>query len=178
MGLVMVTSPVHADTVQDQYQATLIQLITLLQQQVALLMEQLQAVTASQAQVANQVQQIVQNTTPVPVVTPIVFGSVAPVVVKDLNLWADSCIECGLNTYGITIDYKENGNPINGISVTLMTDSGGFDGSPHITNPVTLLTRDMGVGGNGRITTGFVGTATTTYIKASANGVEKIYQIK
>lgn len=58
-------APNPAPTLQEQYQATLVQLITLLQAQVASLIAQLQVLQASQAQLSTQVTQIVQNTTPV-----------------------------------------------------------------------------------------------------------------
>lgn len=66
LALVFIISPisVHADAVQDQYQAALVQLITLLQAQVSELMTQLIALQTKQAQVETKVDTIVQNTTP------------------------------------------------------------------------------------------------------------------
>jgi hypothetical protein len=67
LGLTLAVSPVRAETTQEQYNQALMQLITLLQEQVAGLMEQLRIQTAQQVTLTTQVNQIVQNTTPSPV---------------------------------------------------------------------------------------------------------------
>lgn len=96
LGLTLAISPVRAEvlTPQEQYNQALIQLITLLQQQVADLVAQLKVMQASQdtlttqvAHVNTQVAQVVQNTTPVVAPTPTIdyqnFGSTQVVTPVD-----------------------------------------------------------------------------------------------
>lgn len=186
LGMFLVVNVVHADTVQDQYQATLVQLITLLQQQVALLMAQLQAVQSEQATMHTKIDTVVQNTTPVfgavtSVPTPIPTPSlVVPEVVKNLELSVHLCprSQCTaggqyLDSYAVRSAYFENGKNVVGVPITFSTDSGVFDGSPSGTPVSTLITHGVTGGDNGGVDTGFNSTATSTYITASVNGISK-----
>jgi hypothetical protein len=88
LGLTLVFSPlsVQAQTAtEDAYRQALIQLITLLQQQVATLMAQLVAIQQSQTQITEQVNQIVQTyipptTTPTQTTPPVGSSTPPPVV--------------------------------------------------------------------------------------------------
>lgn len=94
LGLTLAVSPIRAETVltpQEQYNQALMQLITLLQAQVAELVTQLQTQLAQQTILTTKIDTIVQNTTPVVTPTPSptpTFGSVVSPSINSIDLSA------------------------------------------------------------------------------------------
>lgn len=112
---------------RDQYHSALLQLISLLEQEVQSLMTQLQAVQSNQSTMQTQVQTIVQNTTPAPVQqTQPVFGGISAPIPTNLIVSIDSFITSTTTSdpHG-QIEFRakvqdQNGNDMKGQQITII----------------------------------------------------------
>lgn len=133
---------------------------------------------------------VVQPVAPLPVNQP-TYGSIQPMpeVIKSIDLsvkeWTDDAHK---GVFNVRVKYKEDNKPKNDVPITLSIDSGYFtnfssnalvsgnsDNGKSV-GDLVIKTRDMN--GDGTVDVELTTTATTTYVKASTNGVEKTFNFK
>lgn len=186
-------------TLQQQYQATLVTLIGLLQQQVQSLLTQLQtmqtkidtsAMTTDQKVdlIVGQVNDIASKLQPAPPPQIPVNKDLIVKIIKEKveNYQAGAISE---RSYSITVFYTEDGKAKEGVAITLTSEDGDFtnlsgtptegfiekgEGRETVSNyrplTTTLISKDMGIGGIGIVA--MIHNAGKT-LTISANGVVK-----
>lgn len=185
LGVFLIATPVYAQTItstptiEEQYISALTAVLTLLQQQVVSLEQQLadvqQTQVTQQAQtntIATQVSQIAQNTTPMQ--TPAVFGSTdsvpapAPVDKKITFFWFVLPISTN-GPWTIHARYTENGDAIP-TTITVSSD----DGSLNDTQKTRCVYGVSGIFPDPEtcyISESYVPDDLSSVITASANGI-------